>query len=176
MTRKTRMLTSAAALALIGSTALAPAAMADPIPAAVSYADLLEPVPDALARLHADDAMAADAHMIQAQYRGGYDHHHHHHHHHHVRHSTRWYRGHGYFWTGQIWAFGPPPQPRYWHNHDADWYRGRGYSWDGRGWQGPRDHHHHHADRYRGNGYDQGQYQDGRGQPDHHHHHHQNWR
>jgi hypothetical protein len=149
MTRKTTMLCSAAAFALIGAMiGPAPSALADPVPAAASYADLLEPVPDARARLQADDAMADDkmvgnARMIPAGLNIGLGinlHHHHHHHHH----SARWYRGHGYYWNGRFWMQGPPPPPPYWHHHHADWYRGNGYSWDGRVWIAPRVHHHHH--------------------------------
>ena len=154
MRHKTTMLAGAAGIALCASLAIAPMAMADPIPVANSYADLLVPVPDAMARLHADDAIMADAHVIPAQLSVGINLGHHHHHHHH--HSARWYRNHGYAWNGQVWLIGPP---RYWHNHHSDWYRQRGYSWDGNVWRapggpGPYPHHHHH----------------------HHHHHHQNWR
>ncbi|WP_428334055.1 hypothetical protein [Novosphingobium sp.] len=152
MNHKTRMLAGAAAIALGASLAFAPLAMADPIPVANSYADLLVPVPDAMARLHADDAIMADAQVIPAQLSVGINLGHHHHHHHH---SARWYRSHGYSWNGQVWLIGPP---RYWHNHHSDWYRQRGYAWDGNVWREPSGrgqyHHHHH----------------------HHHHHHQNWR
>jgi hypothetical protein len=143
MKHKTIMLASAAGIALVGSAALAPMAMADPIPAARSYADLLEPVPDAMARLHADDEMQSEARMIPAGLNIGIGvnmHHHHHHHHH----SARWFRSHGYFWNGQVWVMGPPPPPPYWHNHHADWYRGQGYHWDGRVWIEPQRYHHHH--------------------------------
>lgn len=138
------MLTSAAILALAGGAAVAPMAMADPIPAARSYAELLEPVPDAMARIHADDAMAAgEARMIPAQLNIGIgigDAHHHHHHHH----SRRWYRANGYFWNGQVWILGRP-QYHHHHHHNADWYRSQGYNWDGQRWyRGERPHHHHH--------------------------------
>ena len=99
MRTKNFMLASAAAVALTGSGLLAPVAMANPIPAAASYADLLEPVPDAAARLDADDAQAPGAaHLIAAQYYYGNGYHHHHHHHH----SRRWYRARGYYWNGQV--------------------------------------------------------------------------
>lgn len=120
MRTKTYMLAGAAAVALTGSGLLAPAAMADPIPPAASYADLLEPVPDAVARLDADDARGpGDAHLIPAQLHIGIGIGHHHHHHHH---SARWYRRHGYYWNGQVWLLAPPPRPHYDHHH----------------------HHHHH--------------------------------
>ena len=107
-------------MALAGQAMAAPAAVADPIPPALSYADLLMPVPDAMARIHADDAAArASAHLIPAQISIGIGVPHHHHHHHH---SARWYRSHGYYWNGQIWLQGPPPRPHHHHHH----------------------HHHHH--------------------------------
>ncbi len=144
MRRKTWMMTGAGAVALAGGAVLAPLAHADaaqdPIPAAQSYADLLEPVPDAMARIHADDAMGAVApQVIQTGLEIGINLHHHHHHH-----NARWYRGHGYFWNGQVWVLGPPPPPPYWHHHHADWYRSNGYVWNGRGWARPHHHHHHH--------------------------------
>ena len=120
MQTRTAMLTGAAALALTGGAMLAPPAMAEPIPPAASYADLLEPVPDARARIHADDARdSGDARVIPAQLSIGIGIGHHHHHHHH---SARWYRRHGFYWNGQVWIQGPPPRPNYHHHH----------------------HHHHH--------------------------------
>lgn len=163
MQHKTMMMTGAAALALAGGTMVAPMANADPIPVAASYADLLEPVPDAMARVHADDArMEQDARMIPAQLGIGIGINLHDHHHHRQYRSPRWYRSHGYAWNGRVWVIGPP---RYWHNHNSDWYRGQGYQWDGRNWNpGQRDryqqdHHHQNYDR----------------RDDHHHDHHQNW-
>ena len=146
MKHKTIMLTSAAAIALVG---VAPVAMADPIPAAHSYADLLEPVPDAMARIHADDDLMADARVIPAGINIGIGVNLHHHHHHHHHHNAGWYRSRGYVWNGQVWVMGPPPPPPYWHNHHADWYRGHGYRWDGRVWIGPQPHHHHHHHHWR---------------------------
>lgn len=79
---------------LLLSAGLASLASANPLHAA-SYADLLTPIENPVAALHADDATR----MIQAQYYNygwpgygynygwqghpGYYHHHHHHHHHH---------------------------------------------------------------------------------------------
>jgi len=69
------------------------------LPDARSFAELLEPVPNALAVLRAMDAAdatrtmeAADPNLIPVQY-----HHHHHHHryrHHHHHHHHRWWRRH----------------------------------------------------------------------------------
>jgi len=115
MTRKTAMLAGAAAIVLGGGAVLAPVAMAEPIPAAHSYADLLEPVPDARARLHADDAMAAsEAHVIPAGINIGIGIGHHHHHHHY---SARWYRDHGYVWGGRGWVIQMRPRHHHHHHH-----------------------------------------------------------
>ena len=131
MQTKKLMLAGAAVIALIGGAMQAPVAMADPIPAAASYADLLEPVPDAMARIHADDQLAQEnARLIPAQIRIGIgsDHHHHHHHAQYRRYrSARWYRNHGFYWNGEVWLQGPPPRPRYEHHHH---------------------HHHHHHQQY----------------------------
>jgi len=141
MRTRTFMMTGAAAIALAAGALLAPVAMADPIPQAASYADLLEPVPDAMARIHADDALGSgDARFIPAQINIGIGIGHHHHHHH----SARWYRDHGFFWNGRVWVQGPPPPPVFWHNHHADWYRAHGYYWDGHVWAMRHHHHHHH--------------------------------
>jgi hypothetical protein len=117
MTHKTAMLTGAALMALACGATLAPA-MAEPIPPAFSYADLLVPVPDALARIDADDqAASANAVFIpaaQINVELGVPHHHHHHHHHR---SARWYRAHGYTWNGQVWIQAPPPMPHHHHHH-----------------------------------------------------------
>jgi hypothetical protein len=124
MDNKTINVIGAAAVIAAGTagTAAAAPASAEPIPAAASYADLLQPVPDAMSRLTADDAahQNAPAKLFDAQYNPGgpYAHHHHHHHHHH--HSRRWYFQHGYIWNGGVWVL--RPVRRYHHHH----------------------HHHHH--------------------------------
>jgi hypothetical protein len=146
MTRKSFWLAGAAAAALWVSAATpslaAPAS--EPVPPALTYADLLEPVPDAPARLFADDAAReAQARLILADDGGwgpGFGHHHHHHHHHH--HSWQWYRDNGYGWNGSGWY--PIPQAHH-HHHAWQWYRARGYFWNGWAWApGPHHHHHHH--------------------------------
>jgi hypothetical protein len=76
------LLGAAAALTTFGGLQSTPA-QATELGSAATYRDLLDPVPDALAALKADDARlaetpAADTKLAQ------YDHHHHHHHHHHV--------------------------------------------------------------------------------------------
>jgi hypothetical protein len=132
MNLKSVWLSGAAVSALLAALTPLPAA-ADPIPRATSYAELLDPVPDAEVRLAADDALREQAPRLQvAQY---WEHHHHHHHHH----SWQWYRDNGYFWDGGAWAL----IPNYHHHHAWAWYRARGYYWNGWAWV-PRAHHHHH--------------------------------
>jgi len=103
------LLAAAAALTTIGASAATPAAT-EPV-GVTSYHDLLEPVPNALEALKADDARLAQAtagsiEQVQYRYRDHHHHHHqyrrrfvpppfrrdHHHHHHHHHHST-YYRG-----------------------------------------------------------------------------------
>ncbi len=66
--------------------------------AATSYADLLRPIPNALAQLRASEPAAPGAHVEEAQFLAPYHHHHHHryyrrhrryyHHHHHHHHNS----------------------------------------------------------------------------------------
>jgi hypothetical protein len=88
------LLSGASALALMGGAQAAPVAVAP----ASSFAELLEPIPNAVELLNADNQRAAseaagDEHPIQlAQY---YHHHHHHHyHHHHYHHHHHYYHHH----------------------------------------------------------------------------------
>jgi hypothetical protein len=114
MDRKTAtMLGAAAALATSPALAAPPPSEAPAVPIAASYAELLEPIPDAVARLKASDAEAAarPARLIEAQY---VNHHHHHHHHHR---SRRWYRTHGYLWSGGAWVLRPVPHHHHHHHH-----------------------------------------------------------
>ena len=93
MNRKAATIVSAAA-AIAGGTAAVGAtpAQAPAVPVAASYAELLEPIPNAVERLKLADAQAASrpAELIPAQYYQDY-HHHHHHHHHHGEHDSRWF-------------------------------------------------------------------------------------
>jgi len=92
------------------------AATEPPIPPAHSYADLLDPIPNAVERLRLADAQeaAAQPRLIEAQY---WRHHHHHHHHNHYR-SRSWYLRHGYYWWGGSWMFGHRPYFHHHHHHD----------------------------------------------------------
>ena len=122
-------ITGASAIALLagGAAASTPSAPPSGVQAASSFAELLDPVPDAISVLKADDQRAreTDANGVQlAQYDeegfGGYGYrHHHHHHHHHFRRFEDGPRGYG---------FGFRHFERRYHHH----------------------HHHHHFRRYYG--------------------------
>ena len=117
MESKTAIMIGAAAALAAGSALAAPlAAEAPAVPVAATYADLLEPIPNAVERLKIADAQA-DAlprGFIQAQ---AVDHHHHHHHHHH---SRQWYLAHGYVWAGGAWVIRPVPHHHHHHHHHHD--------------------------------------------------------
>src|ERR1700687_6074147 len=98
------LLCSATALLAWNGAQAAPAA-SEPSSSAQSYADLLEPIPNAVAALIADDMARARQPKPLLQLVQFYHHHHHHHgfgfyHHHHHHHH------HGYFGGGIVIA--PP--------------------------------------------------------------------
>lgn len=72
---------TAAMMSFSAAQAAVPALTTVPTSAAHSYADLLEPVPNAVAALNAADLSRAQT--PKSQLRLAQDHHHHHHHHHH---------------------------------------------------------------------------------------------
>jgi len=110
MTHKITMIAGSAIAAMAaGAGASAPAA-AEPIPQAASYADLFEPVPDAMFRLQTADAQHVAGFQEAQYYNNGRDHHHHHHQ---VTRSRRWYQSHGYSWYGGRWQI----RPRHHHHH-----------------------------------------------------------
>jgi hypothetical protein len=110
MDRKTAALAGAAAAALAVSPAAAMAGPSSgPVPAATSYAELLQPIPNAVERLQQADAEAPPQ-LIKAQVVVGVPHHHHHHHHHYNR---AWYLRNGYYWLGGRWVL----RPRHHHHH-----------------------------------------------------------
>jgi hypothetical protein len=133
---------SAAALPLgaAGSAAAEPS-----IPTAHSYADLLQPIPNAVERLKASDAegVPGGAHLIKAQY-----HHHHHHHHHHSHYYT--YPSYDYY--GPSYSYTTPSYGSYNNGYYATPYYGNSYSrsysyrYDRR--RSYRRHHHHHHSNY----------------------------
>lgn len=115
MEKKTISAIGAAAVIAAGSATSA-AAAPDLIPAAASYADLLQPVPQAASLLKADDTarQSEPARLFEAQYNpGGPANHHHHHHHHHNR---NWYLQHGYMWNGHTWVRRPVHHHHHHHN------------------------------------------------------------
>lgn len=114
MDRKTATLIGAAAALAAGPALAAPhGAEAPSTPVVASYAELLEPIPNALERMRMSDAQAdaRPAQLIDAQY---VNHHHHHHHHHH---SRRWYQRNGYYWNGAAWSNAPRPHHHHHHHH-----------------------------------------------------------
>jgi hypothetical protein len=124
---KTVLMVGAAVAALAASPTFA-APRSAPIPAslvAASYADLLEPIPNAVELLQASDfeRAARPVQLIQAQY----EQRHHHHHH-----DSGWYRQNGYYWNGGSWVLGAAPHHH--HHHDSGWYRQNGYQWNGSSW------------------------------------------
>ena len=131
------------AAALAGGSSIAATVPENPVSApAASYADLLQPIPNAVERLAQANAEAAarPPMLIQAQYQ---EHHHHHHHH-----SADWYRQNGYVWSGLAWVLAPRGHHHH-HHHSNDWYRHNGYVWSNGGWiLAPRPHHHHHHNNY----------------------------
>jgi len=84
MDKKLAGLLGAAALSTVASAQAAPVQSTQPAPA-MSYRDLLAPIPDALPMLKADDARLAQQPAAErlAQIHVELGHHHHHHHHHH---------------------------------------------------------------------------------------------
>jgi hypothetical protein len=119
MDRKTTtLLGTAAALAAAPGLAAAPQAMQPAVPVAASYAELLEPIPNAVERLQLADTESAaqPPRLILAQYApapGPVAHHHHHHHHH----NRRWYLANGYYWHGGAWVLRPVHHHHH-HHHD----------------------------------------------------------
>jgi hypothetical protein len=114
MNRKTATLVGASVALAAGSAfAAAPATEASPPPVASSYAELLQPIPNAVERLKASNAeAAAQPRLIEAQYA----HHHHHHHHHH--HNRAWYLQNGYVWLGGAWVLHPRRHHHHHHHHN----------------------------------------------------------
>jgi hypothetical protein len=116
------LLGAVAALGTLGTAQAAPAPATTDVLQANSYADLLQPIPNAAATLRAVEAQApakdAEANVQMAQF---YYHHHHHHHHHGYWHH---HHHHGYWRRGPVVVI--PPR---WHHH--------------------HHHHHHHHGFYR---------------------------
>jgi predicted metallo-beta-lactamase superfamily hydrolase len=115
-------------LVFLPATGVGAATLSGPAAApARSYADLLEPIPNAVERLRLADAQDAHdgAKLIKAQF---YHHHHHHHHHH----SAYWpYGYYGYYsYPRPYYAYGHP----YYYRHPYYGYRHRYYYRRWRDW------------------------------------------
>jgi len=102
------LLGGASALALIGggqASAAAPVDEANGLVPARSFAELLDPIPNAANVLRAEDerapneASSGEKPLVVAQYHHHHHHHHHHHyrHHHHHHHHRHWWNGHYYY-------------------------------------------------------------------------------
>jgi hypothetical protein len=117
-----------AAAALTTVSGAHASAMSTTMPAAATtYRDLLEPIPDAVAALRADDAIRAEqppAGVQLAQY-------HHHHHHHHHGYSA------GAAILGGVIGGIIAAQPHYAPPPHCYWTLGQPY-WNGYGWVRPR--------------------------------------
>ena len=113
------LLGGVSALALAGSAhaASAPVEPVNTLPPAQSYAELLDPIPNAVELLKAQQTAESDAGIDQrqvelAQYYPYYPYYHHHHHHHHHHHY-------GWGWNPhQWWAW----QHRHHHHHHHHYY------------------------------------------------------
>lgn len=122
------LLGAAAALTAMSAAQAAPVEPAT-LRQPTSYKDLLEPIPNALAALKADDTMRAEASPAAKLELVQYHHHHHHHHHHNAYYSGAVIGG----VIGGLLAprvAPPPPSPCY-------WTLGRPY-WNGYRWVRPR--------------------------------------
>ena len=94
------LLGAAAALTTVGSAHATSTPSVELTPAK-SYSDLLEPIPNALAALIADDARLATM-PTPAETKVAQHHHHHHHHHHHG------FYGGGVVAAPPVYGYGPP--------------------------------------------------------------------
>jgi len=99
------LLSGASALALlggVGEAASLPQEGVDSVPAARSFSELLDPIPNAANILKAEseqapDEGAAESPMLLAQYYHHHHHHHHYYHHHHHHHHHHHYHHHYYY-------------------------------------------------------------------------------
>jgi hypothetical protein len=145
-TRTVTLITALAATPALGAHASPAPSRA--VPEANSYADLLQPIPNAVERLRAADAeeMARPPRLIQAQY-----HHHHHHHHSHHHHHNSWgsYYSDPYYsnpyYSGSYY-YGTPNY--YGSPYQYPNYNSRGYYYPQRRNYHRHHHHHHHHSSY----------------------------
>src|SRR6478736_4320077 len=92
------LLGAAAALTAVGGAQAATPAQSTEAAPATSYRELLDPVPNALAALMADEGQHAKA-AARGETQLAYHHHHHHHHHHGWR--RHWHHHHHHHWWGR---------------------------------------------------------------------------
>jgi hypothetical protein len=125
------LLGAAAALTTVGGAHASTSPGAEPL-SATTYRDLLEPVPNAVALLKADDAARAQQRPAQLQLAQWHHHHHHHHHHNNYSPGAAVLGGviGGIIGAQQPRYYGPPPGNCY-------WTLGRPY-WNGYAWARPR--------------------------------------
>jgi hypothetical protein len=118
------LLGAVATLGTFGSAQATPATTPDDVLRANSYAELLQPIPNAVALLQAIDEAAPPAKASEnVQLAQFYYHHHHHHHHHHAFYPRYRY----YDYDAPVVVV--PRYRRYYHHH--------------------HHHHHHHHSFYR---------------------------
>ena len=104
------LLSGASALAMIGGAQAEPALTESAVQPASSFAELLDPIPNAVELLNADNQRAAsDAATVERpievaqyyhhhhHYHHRYYHHHHHHHHHHYYHHHHHHHHHHHY-------------------------------------------------------------------------------
>lgn len=133
--KKTMALLLCSTAALLTSNVMGQAAPVEPsstaVPPAQSYADLLNPVPNAVEMLRADNAAQATRSAARVQL-VQYHHHHHHQYRRHHHHHNGFFPG--AIIGGIIGGALAPPRPYYEHCY---WTRGRPY-WNGYRWVHPR--------------------------------------
>ncbi|HKD48452.1 MAG TPA: hypothetical protein VKB67_12275 [Rhizomicrobium sp.] len=120
-----KIATIVGATAVLATAPVATQAAAPPtapaVPVAANYAELLEPIPNAVERLKiadAEDAARLEKVQFTLQFGDRHDHHHHHH-------SRDWYLSNGYVYLGGRWV------TRDYYNHHHHHH-----------------HHHHHSHDY----------------------------
>ena len=105
------MVGAAAALVAVPAAAQAAPAEMPAVPVAANYAQLLEPIPNAVEQLKTADREEAQRSAFQEiQYNA------HHHHHHH---SRDWYLRRGYMWFGGRWVTRDYYNHHHHHHHHS---------------------------------------------------------
>ena len=97
------LLGGATALVLIGGAGTASAESVNALQPARTFAELLDPIPNAAERLRAEEQRGASVEL--AQYYGGYHHHHHWRYHHHHHHHWGYYHHHHHHHHHHHWGW-----------------------------------------------------------------------